>query len=92
MTVIAGLVGAGGLGGAVVQGLQTLEIPLSAESGVAVVILAIYLDRVTAGVGKGRRRLFDGFRGPLRRRRAAQEAATELAVAEEKGHHPVGAI
>jgi ABC-type proline/glycine betaine transport system permease subunit len=92
MVVIGGLVGAEGLGGAVIQGLQTLDVGLGVEAGVAVVILAIYLDRVTAGVGKGRRPLFDGFRGPLRRRRAAQEAATELAVAEEKGHHPVGAI
>jgi glycine betaine/proline transport system permease protein len=92
MVVIAGLVGAEGLGGAVIQGLQTLEIPLGTEAGVSVVILAIYLDRVTAGVGKGRRPLFDGFRGSLRRRRAAQEAATELAVAEEKGRATVGAI
>jgi ABC-type proline/glycine betaine transport system permease subunit len=92
MVVIGGLVGAEGLGGAVIQGLQTLDVGLGVEAGVAVVILAIYLDRVTAGVGKGRRPLFDGFRGPRRRRRAAQEAGTELAVAEEKGHHPVGAI
>jgi glycine betaine/proline transport system permease protein len=62
MTVIAGLVGAGGLGSAVVQGLQTLDIPLSAESGVAVVILAIYLDRVTAGFGQERQPLFGGLR------------------------------
>ncbi|HET8604644.1 MAG TPA: ABC transporter permease subunit [Marmoricola sp.] len=53
MTVIAGLVGSGGLGGAVVQGLQTLDVALGAEAGVAVVILAIYLDRVTAAVGQG---------------------------------------
>ena len=69
MTVIAGLVGAGGLGGAVVQSLQTLDIPLGAESGVSVVILAIYLDRVTAAVGQGSLRQAGAvLRGPFGRR------------------------
>lgn len=69
MTVIAGLVGAGGLGGAVVQALQTLDVPLGAESGVSVVILAIYLDRVTAAVGRGNlRQAATVLRGPFGRR------------------------
>jgi glycine betaine/proline transport system permease protein len=51
MVVIGGMVGAEGLGGSVVQALSTLDIPLGAEAGVSVVILAIYLDRVTAGLG-----------------------------------------
>lgn len=82
MTVIAGLVGAGGLGGAVVQGLQTLEVPLSAEAGVTVVILAIYLDRVTAGFGESRQSLFAGLRSALgRRRRTASVPETEVTQA-----------
>jgi ABC-type proline/glycine betaine transport system permease subunit len=50
MVVIAGLVGAGGLGGAVVQSLQRIDIALGAEAGVSVVILAIILDRLTSAL------------------------------------------
>lgn len=52
MVVLAGMAGADGLGGPVVQSLQSLNIPLGVNAGVAVVILAIYLDRVTGGLGK----------------------------------------
>lgn len=51
MVVLAGLAGAGGLGGGVVQGLSRLNYSLGIESGVSIVILAIYLDRVTAALG-----------------------------------------
>ena len=51
MVVIAGMVGAGGLGGAVYAALTGLNTPLGVESGLAVVILAIFLDRVTASLG-----------------------------------------
>ena len=90
MVVIGGLVGAEGLGGAVIQALQTLEVPLGTEAGVSVVILAIYLDRVTAGLGRSRQPLFGGLRGLLTRRQGAQDPATELAAAESKGHASVG--
>jgi ABC-type proline/glycine betaine transport system permease subunit len=53
MVVIAGLGGAGGLGGTVVEGVQRFQIGLGIEGGLAVVILAIFLDRVTAGFGAG---------------------------------------
>jgi glycine betaine/proline transport system permease protein len=53
MVVIAGLAGAGGLGGIIVEGVQRLQIGLGFEGGLAVVILAIFLDRVTAGFGSG---------------------------------------
>ena len=53
MVVIAGLAGAGGLGGIIVEGVQRLQIGLGIEGGLAVVILAIFLDRVTAGFGSG---------------------------------------
>ncbi|WP_051442063.1 ABC transporter permease [Arthrobacter sp. H14] len=52
MVVIAGLVGAGGLGGEVVQALGRVDTALGMEAGIAVVILAIYLDRLTATLGK----------------------------------------
>ncbi len=51
MVVVAGLVGGGGLGNIVVQAVQSLDISLSIEGGLAVVFLAIYLDRVTAALG-----------------------------------------
>ncbi|MEX1178206.1 MAG: ABC transporter permease subunit [Nitriliruptor sp.] len=51
MVVIAGLSGAGGLGGIVVEGVTRLQIGLGIEGGIAVVILAIFLDRVTASFG-----------------------------------------
>jgi len=45
MVVIAALVGADGLGGPVVRALNTVNIRQGFESGVAIVILAIVLDR-----------------------------------------------
>lgn len=51
MTVIAGMVGAGGLGGAVVQALQRVNVSLGFEAGIAVVVIAMFLDRVTSALG-----------------------------------------
>jgi glycine betaine/proline transport system permease protein len=51
MVVIAGLIGAGGLGNLVVKGITQLNIGLGFESGIAIVILAIFLDRVTQALG-----------------------------------------
>lgn len=48
MVVIAGMVGAGGLGGEVVASLNRINAGLGFESGLAVVILAMYLDRITS--------------------------------------------
>jgi glycine betaine/proline transport system permease protein len=56
MVVIAALIGAGGLGGIVVQGLSRLDIGLGAEGGVAIVIIAIVLDRITRNIGQGSRK------------------------------------
>ncbi|MBN0040985.1 ABC transporter permease subunit [Cellulosimicrobium cellulans] len=51
MVVIAGMVGAGGLGNDVVAALSSIDIALGFEAGLSVVILAMFLDRVTAGLG-----------------------------------------
>ncbi len=51
MVVIAAMIGAGGLGGQVLKGITQLKIGLGFESGIAIVILAIYLDRVTQAIG-----------------------------------------
>ncbi|WP_017577422.1 ABC transporter permease [Nocardiopsis kunsanensis] len=52
MVVIAGMVGAGGLGSDVYQGITRNDGALGFEAGIAVVILAIFLDRLTAAVTK----------------------------------------
>jgi glycine betaine/proline transport system permease protein len=51
MVVIASLIGAGGLGQPVLVGIQQLNIGLGFEGGIAIVILAIFLDRVTQSMG-----------------------------------------
>ena len=52
MVVIAGMVGGRGLGSVVVQAITQLDIGRGFEGGLAVVVLAIYLDRVTATLGR----------------------------------------
>ncbi|MBT2517210.1 proline/glycine betaine ABC transporter permease [Streptomyces sp. ISL-90] len=56
MVVIAGMVGAGGLGGEVVASLGRIDIALGFEAGLSVVILAIILDRLTGALGSRRRK------------------------------------
>ena len=51
MVVIASMIGAGGLGNVVLQGIQRLDIGLGFKSGLAVVLLAIILDRITQSFG-----------------------------------------
>lgn len=51
MVVIASLIGAGGLGQPVLVGIQQLNIGLGFEGGIAIVILAIFLDRITQSMG-----------------------------------------
>lgn len=46
MVVIAALIGANGLGRPVVRALNSVNIPLGLEAGLAIVILAIILDRM----------------------------------------------
>ena len=54
MVVIAGMIGARGLGAEVLRGIQRLNVGQGFEAGLAVVILAIVLDRVTAAFGRSR--------------------------------------
>jgi len=53
MVVIAAMIAAGGLGGVVLKGITQLKIGLGFEGGIAVVILAIILDRITQAFGSG---------------------------------------
>ena len=51
MAVIAGMVGADGLGKMVVEAISTINIPKGVEAGLGVVLIAVFLDRVTAALG-----------------------------------------
>lgn len=55
MVVIAAMIGADGLGVDVLRGINRLDIGLGFEAGLVVVIMAIMLDRITQGLGMGRR-------------------------------------
>lgn len=54
MVVIAGMVGAGGLGGEIVRAIGRIDVGLGFEAGIAVVILAMILDRITSAFAKPR--------------------------------------
>lgn len=47
MTVIASMIGAGGLGYQVLVGIQRVDIGMGFEAGLTIVIIAIILDRIT---------------------------------------------
>ncbi len=52
MVVIASMIGARGLGTEVLRGIQRINVGQGFEAGLAVVILAIILDRLTASIGE----------------------------------------
>ena len=52
MVVVAALIGAGGLGLLVYQGLGRLDIGAASVGGLGIVLMAIILDRVTQGMGR----------------------------------------
>ncbi|MBK0419817.1 proline/glycine betaine ABC transporter permease [Leucobacter sp. CSA1] len=75
MAVVAGMAGANGLGKEVVAAISTLNIGQGVEAGLGVVILAVFLDRVTAALGNPsdyRHSLL----GMLRKKRAASRPAS----------------
>jgi glycine betaine/proline transport system permease protein len=55
MSVIAAMIGAGGLGGEVLKAMQTINIGLGVEGGIGIVIIAILLDRITENISNKRR-------------------------------------
>lgn len=52
MVVIASMIGAGGLGSDVRAALSRVDIGYGFEAGIAVVMLAMIIDRITQGIGK----------------------------------------
>lgn len=53
MVVIASVIGAGGLGDAIFQALTKINVGQAFQAGLAIVMLAIAMDRVTGAVGHG---------------------------------------
>jgi glycine betaine/proline transport system permease protein len=77
MVVTAGLLGAAGLGAVVVRAVTQLDVAAGFEGGLAVVLLAVFLDRLTAAFGQptALSRLVRGrARRPLPAGRTAQDA------------------
>ena len=55
MIVIASMIGARGLGEDVLAGINNLDIGRGLQAGMAIVILAIVIDRISQAFGKGQR-------------------------------------
>ncbi|AOI75058.1 ABC transporter permease [Burkholderia sp. NRF60-BP8] len=55
MVVIASMIGSRGLGEDVLAGIQTLDVGKGTQAGLAIVILAIVIDRISQGFGQERR-------------------------------------
>lgn len=60
MVVISAMIGAGGLGREVYNGITQMEIGIGFESGIAVVILAMVLDRMTQSLGHKNKEILKG--------------------------------
>lgn len=73
MAVIAGMAGADGLGKLVVQAISTVNIGKGVEAGLGVVLLAVFLDRVTAALGTPNEHP-SSLLGMMARRRGARQA------------------
>ena len=52
MVVVAALIGAGGLGLSVYEGINRLDVGLAGIAGLAIVLVAISFDRITQGVAE----------------------------------------
>lgn len=63
MAVIAGIVGADGLGKEVVSSIATLNLAKGVEAGLSVVFLAIFLDRFTGALGDKKARSKNSLMG-----------------------------
>jgi glycine betaine/proline transport system permease protein len=82
MVVITALIDAPGLGQNIVQALEQVNVGMAFDAGVAIVIMAIALDRLTRGAGRrGDRTHGDGAAGRPARRRTLVGAAALLAIA-----------
>jgi ABC-type proline/glycine betaine transport system permease subunit len=88
MVVVAGLTGAAGLGAVVVRAVTQLDVASGFEGGLAVVLLAIFLDRVTGALADRRA---GAVAWPRSRRRSGAGALRSSPVADRPDAAPVGA-
>jgi len=86
MAVLAGIVGADGLGKIVIQSVSTVNLALGVEAGLGVVIIAVYLDRVTAALGN-RADYPSSLRSVLARRRTARATVAAQSRDEDTQNH-----
>ncbi len=59
IVVIAAMIGAGGLGGVVLKGLQRQDVGMALEAGIAIVLIAMMFDRISAGAARESRRAME---------------------------------
>ena len=89
MSVMAGFVGAPGLGKEVTAALGNVDVAKGFEAGLGIVILAIFLDRTTGAVGQENKgslaTLIRGRRNAAAKRAKAQ--AAEPTTADEETEH-----
>ncbi|WP_025132620.1 proline/glycine betaine ABC transporter permease [Leucobacter sp. PH1c] len=79
MAVVAGMAGANGLGKEVISSISTLNVSKGVEAGLSVVLLAVFLDRVTASLGRPSE--YPGsLRAALRTKRDAARSAARAAA------------
>jgi glycine betaine/proline transport system permease protein len=82
MVIIASMIGAGGLGFQVLTALRRLDIGAGLEAGIAIVVLAVALDRLSQAASRREARRITGESGGADRRAIAfVGAAAILAVA-----------
>ena len=91
MVVIAALVGADGLGVPTLRALNQVNIARGFEVGVAIVLVAIILDRLLQAAGedkrsRARRLAAAKARGPLHRRLAQHLVRRRARTAPAAGH------
>lgn len=68
MVIIASVIGAGGLGGKVYQGLKALRIGNAVEAGIAITLMAVMLDQISRAIALRRPDHLLGEKRPLYRR------------------------
>ncbi len=80
MVVIAALVGAGGLGEKIIFSLETLDVGAAFDAGIAIVLLAMVLDRLTAAASREPDRRTRGEAGMIDRRRLVIAGGAAIAL------------
>lgn len=82
MVVVASMIGARGLGEDVLAGIQTLDVGRGLQAGVAIVILAIVIDRITQAYGQpSRARRRNARQRQVRQAEIIAEGSADAAVA-----------